>query len=38
MIQVVDAETENSYILVAADTYIGLYHAQQSEWIGQINW
>lgn len=38
MIQVVDKETSNRYILIASDTYIGLYHQEQSRWIGQLNW
>ena len=38
MIQVVDKETEDTYILVASDTYVGLYYQEQSQWVGQLNW
>ena len=38
MIQVIDKETGDTYIFVASDTYVGLYHQDQSRWVGQLNW
>ena len=38
MMRVVDIETESAYILIASDTYIGLYQQAQQKWIGQLNW
>lgn len=38
MVSVTDSENGGTYILIAADGYIGLYDSGSASWVGRADW